>query len=78
MWIYSNAENTWVNTDKCLRLFRDGGVGWGFKSEDGQVTHITEDEYDKAKDFFSKRCGKPDRKDTIEELRKKLEELDRD
>lgn len=59
MWIFSSKDNTWVNTDMCLRLFQDGGAGWGFKSFDGQVTHISDEEYDKAKEFFTKRHDKP-------------------
>lgn len=78
MWIYSSIENTWVNADKCLRLFQDGGAGWGLKSDDGQVTHITNEEYQKLVECFSKKGDHPDRRDTIEELRKKLEELVKD
>lgn len=74
MWIYSSKESTWVNTERCLRLFRDGGAGWGFKSEDGQVTHITDDEYNKFSEIFNRK--KPDHKDTLEELRKRLDALE--
>lgn len=81
MWIYCSQESTWVNTDKCLRLFRDGGSGWGFKSDDGQVTHLTNDEMEKVKEFFTRKPDKHERhekRDTIEELRKKLDELAKD
>lgn len=77
MWIFSNSENTWVNLDKCVRLFRDGGAGWGFKSEDGQVTHVSDEEYNGIKEFLTKKRERPEHKDTIEELRKRLDALEK-
>lgn len=52
MWIFSSRDNEWINTEKCLRLFRDGQNGWAFLQQDGQAVHITDEEYDKALNFI--------------------------
>ena len=51
MWIFSSSEQTWVNIDLSLRLFKDGQNGWAFKQPDGVAVHITDEEYEKVMRF---------------------------
>lgn len=67
MWIYNNQTSTWINLEYATRIFKDGINGWAVKQTDGQVTYISDEEYEKVGECLkSPRNGHGQRPDSKE------------
>ena len=48
MWLQIQKTGEWIpfDSEHTLKVFKDGDKGWAIKQKDGQVYHVTQEQYE--------------------------------